>query len=597
MYNIIIADMDFGTEEPSVENTNLKTDSDLSNNDTVLSSKIETKAETEAKTQSPTPDSDPVLILDEKYKRICKIVKKRDVRPSNFIASSLDTIQSNKYLLPYPDDNNNFFSKGIAEGFSDNTVTVKEGFEDSKKLGELIKPYLVISYTLIESPLRYVNKLEEIITNWYSNKLSNGECSLSDKKIVKSQFQVFLNTLISFIIVYNWYYMMFYKSGEDGGSRVTPFITITTDALTKYNKYISLFFKYNIVPVSILNWFLLDYVPKWEVFITKTRMLNQRGVFIFLLLFIIQIVQYYGSEIIDGLVKSIHMQTDSYTGLFIASYLVYAVYSQFHIENDFMGIGEMYNKYMMYKHPFGLLCKLVLFLIRFAWTSAITFVSSFFVYFYLLAMSFGAILFHKTGTLWNTVKLINEYIENPNKYDDADNSSENQSFCDKQLDRKWGLDMPEPPSICNPMNIFQKIVYYITVSFYTIVKYCFKHTFEIILLCSLLNSITVFGKDIKNANLRIRMIITCCVIIALLCGYSVNRYFSGLVESEIKALKTEKKKNELVVVKPEKEIIKIDKDKNDEVGIDDIDINIDSLNNPIVKEMVNDVLNSVLKSL
>lgn len=590
--------MDFGTEETRVENTYLKTDPDLSNNDTVLSSKIETETKTEAETQTPTPDSDPVLILDEKYKRICKIVKKRDVRPSNFIAGSLGTIKSNEWLSPFPDNNDKHFSKGITEGFGDNTVTVKEGFEDSKKVGEAIKPYLTILYGLFESPLRYINSVEESMTNWYSNKLSNGECSNSDKKIVKSQFQVFLNTLISFIIVYNWYYMMFFKSGGAGGSRVKPCITITTDALTEYNKFISLFFKYNIVPVSILNWFLLKYVPKWEVFITKKKLLNQRGIFVLLLLFIINVVQHHGSEIIDGIVKSIHMKTDSYTGLFIASYLFYAIYSQFQIEPDFMGIRKMFNMYMILTNPLSSMFRLILFFIRFAWTAAISFVSGFLVYSYLLVMSFFAITIHSSGTFGNTVRIIHKYIKNSNKYDEGgDDSPENQSFCDKQLNRKGFLDMPEPPSICNPMTIFQKIVYYITVFFYTIIKYCFKYTFEFILVCSLLNSINVFSKDIKNANLRIRMIITCCVIIALLCGYSVKRYFSGLVESEIKALKTEEKKNELVANKPEKEIIKTDEDKNDEVGIDDIDINIESLNNPLVKKMVNDVLNSVLKSL
>jgi hypothetical protein len=521
----------------------IKLKPDVSNSDT----------DTDTSLNKPSVDSsgsDPVLILDDKYKRICKIVKKRDVRPSNFITGSLDTVrQSAERMTPFSDSSVHAFSKYITEPFENNTG--KEGYEgkegvSSKKTIEVLKPYLAVLYSLIENPLRYINYLEESTTGWYASKLSNGECSDADKKVVKQEFQAFLNVILSFYIVYNWYYMMFYKP-QGKGSRVNPCINITTDALYEYNSFISLFFKYTIVPVSLLNQLFLDYIPKWEVAATSLKLLTQRGVFMILLMVVINIIQNNGSEIVDGLVKSIHLKTDNYTGLFIASYVFHAIYSQFVVYPDFNGYLSKMNAAAMLRRPMGTMFLLILFIIKFMWTSAISFVSGFLVYSYLLVMSFFAITIHSNMTYKNTIKLINAYIDNPNIYNE-DPPTDSETYCDKVSSPKM-FDLPDPPSKCNPMNMSQKIIYYTTVLVYTVIKYCYKYTFEIVLLFTLLNSIKTFSTTIDNPSLRLGMIITCCAIITILCGYGAKRYFLELVDAENKALKIKKTLDELKEMK------------------------------------------------
>lgn len=535
----------------------IKLNPDVSGSDTNLISETETETETNTDTSlnkpsdsSPVPGSDPVLILDEKYKRICKIVKKRDIRPANFITGSLDTVrQSAERMTSFSDDSVHAFSKYITEPFGNNTSKEDDegnaGFT-SKNPGEVLKPYLALLYSLIESPLRYINYVEESMTGWYASKISNGKCSDADKKIVKQQFQAFLNVLLAFYIVYNWYYMMFYKP-QGKGSRVEPFIVIKTKTLTDYNKFVSLFLKYTVVPVSVVNYMLLEYVPKWEVFISKRKLLNQRGIFTLLLLFIISVIQTNGSDIIDGLVKSIHMKMDKYTGLCIASFFLFGIYSQVTVEPDFMGILAGLKNYRALFSPMSSVGRIILFFIRFSWTSAISFVSSFLVYSYLLVMSFFAITIHSNMTYKDTIKMIDAYIENPNKYNE-DSPPETETFCDKISSPKM-FDLPDPPSKCNPMNIFQKIVYYLTVLVYTVIKYCYKHTFEIVLVFTLLNSIKTFSTTIDNPRLRLGMIITCCAIISVLCGYSAKRYFSGLVDAEKNAVIIKKAFDELKEMK------------------------------------------------
>jgi hypothetical protein len=104
----------------------------------------------------------------------------------------------------------------------------------------------------------------------------------------------------------------------------------------------------------------------------------------------------------------------------------------------------------------------------------------------------------------------------------------------------------DPPSKCNPWTCPKKIIYYTTVLVYTVIKYCYKYTFEIVLLFTLLNSIKT-STTIDNPSLRLG-IITCCAIITIL-RIRRQAVFFGLVDAENKALKIKKTLDELKEMK------------------------------------------------
>ena len=301
--------------------------------------------------------------------------EKLDATPFNMTTAPLQTV----FDIPIPQQ----------EGFSCNTSGIKSIKDKVKIVMDFLNKwfFLLLEYVLITGPTRMINELTDRIC---------GDVTPKEKDLVRSHIKEFFATLLACYISYNWYYVMFYPRKL----LPRPLLKISTDRLSNQNKWVSIVFKYLIVPMSFMNSILVNKIP----FVLYP--LDNKSKFLFLFYFIPKIILKHGAEIARGFVDSIRSKKTKRTGLFIAMMVFFGIISILRVRlsiNYFSELFRFFTQIGMFFIPI-----LVVFVLRIMFSSFNSWVAGILVFGYLLVISFFAMnIYGKTSNPLSIVYQIN----------------------------------------------------------------------------------------------------------------------------------------------------------------------------------------------
>jgi hypothetical protein len=287
---------------------------------------------------------------------------------------------------------------------------------DNLGLSEVAK-YLPIKFIVsLFSPFKFVHDLEMALATEISNLFTVG-ANLQDRAIIYDQLNHMTVIVVSFFVVYNWYFVQFYKHNT---LRIkTPEISIS--ALNSTSWIAGALFKYNIVPVSILDTIMLDYIPSG-----MTEAFNKKITMMAMFKIAMLTLGVLGPIVYNSLINSTKLKIDGVSFVYIAIMTVYAAYL-----NIVSGIEDADNKTIEAQirekaaeavavskiNPLLYIshCSitLILFLLRVGWSALTVSVCSITVSLYLTFVSLFSMIFlsKETVNFFRTMTDINYSIE------------------------------------------------------------------------------------------------------------------------------------------------------------------------------------------
>ena len=343
--------------------------------------------------------------------------------------------------------------------------------------------FIVIQYHKYMNHLRsttsFIDSYENAFATLLAETLSGKTNTSKDIIIIKRNFILLLNVLLSCCIVYNWYYLMFYV--DESGNRINSY-QFSLQTLQEKQPIIHVIFKYTLCVLSIVINTLLDTIPSTLRCISLDSNINNMIQFIFLFLFVIFIITVFGKNILD-LVGSTEL-----IGFFCITFVLYGIYTfviEFTDKDPFVITTRM-KKYTAFGQMTPLLY-ILLFFLRIIWSISTVFITSLSNFFHLIFTSFLAILCYSQKPLITTINTIHQFIR-------------------KDENRK------------KDQTVFQNIIHFFITHIYTFL-------FEVVLIITLLISLFDYSLQMNDTKkLQITMTSFCSTFIFLLCFIIYQRF-------------------------------------------------------------------------
>ena len=344
--------------------------------------------------------------------------------------------------------------------------------------------FMVIQYYKLMEQLRsitsFLDAYETRFVTFLAESLSGKNNTVNDIKVIKRNFILLLNVLLSCCIVYNWYYLMFYV--DETGNRIDSY-KFSLETLQEKKPIIHVIFKYTLCVLSIVTSTLLDTIPSTLRRVSVDPKINKMIQFIFLFGFIISIVTVFGTSILD-LVGSIE-----FIGFFCITFVLYGIYTfvmEFTDKDPFVITTRM-KKYTAFGQMTPLLY-LLLFFLRIIWSISTVFITSLSNFFYLILNSLFAIICYSQKPFITTINTIHNFIRK------NDNN------------------------IKKDQTMFQQIINFFIENIYTFL-------FEFVLIITLTISLFDYSLQMNDTKkLQITMTSFCSTFIFLLCFIIYQRF-------------------------------------------------------------------------
>ena len=416
----------------------------------------------------------------------------------------------------------------LGQPLNDNIV---EGFDiknPCQSIGELFSPllkykdyiiYWGIDKSLIEYPTVLINYTGHLVSNIGTNfnqepdqivvdelesafKEMNKVYTDNDTVLITNQIKYFLAILISCYIVYNWYYLMFYK---ELGYRVDV-LDISTDNLINYNNLLGFIFKYLIVPLSLVNSIVIKKIP------ALMWILNPNMQFLILFLIIISIVINHGASYMQSFSTYLKMKTDSNAGIMTTIMILFGVFSIFRVRFSMNYLNELFRYFTQMVTAQFFIPLIVMFAIRISLSISVVWFAGLLVFGYIIGLSFLAIPVYSSYSIVETIKQINEYVYKPKLV-----SSCPVSKCD-----------PTVYSKCNPMtfgDMIHDLIAWITDKIHT-------NLFEVVFIVFFFQGFMSYSVNIQNLQLKTVMLVLTSLCIFIMCFIC---YYRKLKQAELDA--------------------------------------------------------------
>ena len=411
--------------------------------------------------------------------------------PSNLQENPLETIYENSGY-----ESNKKYYREYFNTLREGLTTIREGFDTSvcQSVGASIRPYIDYIHSWITWLFAWFEVIETNVGKHMANFFSSGPSSDNDKAVIKEEFQYFISVCFSCYIVYNWFYVCFFKRGEidEEGKKKVEGTRITITDMESKHLMIDLIFKYLMVPISILNYTLMTLIPMGMDSIVYDRKL----IFIILYVSIIFIVFNLGNNVRDMLLNGINMQSDSNSGYYTMLMMLRGGYDGFQsllppVEYTPMNIVKnVIKKYTLIPQFFSFLFRLVLSM-TFVWFCSLI------IAIYLYFKSFLCMYFDKEARIvpGDVMVEIEKFILSQRKKQKCYPCGDTNKLND-----------------CNPLS-FKMIFHWITEFIEKVYVKLYRYTFEISFIILFLNSILNYKSGISNINLKSALMIMCSIFI------------------------------------------------------------------------------------
>lgn len=464
-------------------------------------------------------DSSSTTLWNKKKQELKKSqrTKQQSVRPSNLTQLPLESIHKN---VPIEGFEMGEQQKMISDSF--NTSNSSISMNDMSNYLKKITSYLS---KMTDYPMKIINNGTLSISSFLCKILSK-KTTNKDIELVKSRFKILLSILISYYIIYNWYFVMFFRNPESG-IRI-PVMDLSMKTLMEI-KPLNYIFKYILCVISTVDWVLITKYP--TIMKGNTPQLNM----VLLLLIIIYVVSTMGEDIIGDFSKYLNMGKTGYTGTFIAFSVFYGIYSFIQeLANEVVGepsILSLISTYFLITHyrNFGIL-HVISYILRIIWSTMIHYLWGLLVVVYVLIMSFFAIFIYSEHSLFDTIKQINKFInENIIIEEEKPIINSASKLASSGIDNLKNLS-EFVPSELDPSGKIGKIGKIISIGsnikslFDLFIQMIYNYLFELIIIISLFYTMITYGTNINDVELKSGLISLNFAFILLVAGYIYHKY-------------------------------------------------------------------------
>ena len=494
-----------------------------------------------------------------------------DISSNNKVIDTSDNIIQNPYLFPEPQRNKTTKNEPIPANLQENPLksiyetdeqnvestfhsykeyfntmregleTFREGFDTSicRSVGQSLRPIIDYILSWIIWIFAWFDVIETNVGKHMSNFFSNGQSSDSDKEIIKLHFQYFISVCFSCYIVYNWFYVAFFKRGEvdeEGKDKVEgkrmEITEISVELLETKYFLLSLILKYLIVPISILDYISMKIIPK----MMETVLHDRKLIFIILYVSIILIVINYGNYFKDMLLNGINMKSDSNSGYFTMSMMGRGFYDGLTTLISPPDLSALATKNAN-AGDFAQIKLLAMYAIK-----KYTLILQFFSFLFRLVVSMSAVWFCSlTVAVFMYFKsFLCMFFDKDVRNAPGDVMTDIDFFILSQRKKQKCYPCGDPNKFgpCHPLS-FKMILHYIKEFIEKVYVTSYRYVFEISFIILFLKSILNYKSDIQNVKLKSALIIMCSVFIFLCLFIGFQRSISIAEEANLAKKATE----------------------------------------------------------
>jgi len=323
-----------------------------------------------------------------------------------------------------------------------------------------------------------------------------------DVTVIQSQLKIVLALSVAFYVIYNWFFVMFYR---DGGQRV-KIPNLSSESIKNWSKLFHLVFKYNLSLMSTLDNVLMHSMPP----VVETFIPSRQWIFGIMLFIIVGVMLGQGEGMVTAFTTYLRGQQDQNTGSYIAFKIMFGFASMF-APVGLVGGVQRAMQYMYLGIP-----TLILFVMRVTWSSAIAWLTGLMAVGYLIVMSFFAILMYSNRGLFDTIADINRYVFRSGERSGGGSSGGDDGtngVCNR-------LDETGP---CNPPTLFGRLK--------TVLNWLrwrsMRYVFEMILFFSLIAAITAYSQQLQDGQLKDVMCGTAGGMAMIIVVWLVSRMYNG----------------------------------------------------------------------
>jgi outer membrane biosynthesis protein TonB len=127
-------------------------------------------------------------------------------------------------------------------------------------------PFIYWRWFIKKIGIMWCNLVYTIISSFYKKKYSPP--TDDEKRLVIANMNSILSFLFSVLITYNWFFLMYY---DFNGEKINTY-TFSAESLKNFNGFLNFIFQYVAYPLECMDWFMLNFLPKWTLRLFRTNM-------------------------------------------------------------------------------------------------------------------------------------------------------------------------------------------------------------------------------------------------------------------------------------------------------------------------------------
>jgi hypothetical protein len=348
--------------------------------------------------------------------------------------------------------------------------------------------------------------------------LSVGRASANDARVVSDQLAALVAVAISVWITYNWFFLLVWRPGGLEVGRIDP-RDLGHFLLTAAFRYIT-------VPLAVTQSAIHDNLG--PVFVWVGTALSRHIAMMAMFTFVIMMTNRMGDSIVRAFFNALQCKYDWYMGTWAMFMVGYALYITFHVPVNIPVVGPYINPVVDFANavalamtPGGMLVPTIRFLIRFAYSMTIGFLSSLLVMGYVIVMSLFAIpIYNRASTsVGGALTEMHDFVMNKREAGDCGES---------RITKILRAMSVEHYIQSSPDFVKKTMKYRMVEAAYWCSVYVYVFMVEIAFVICLASSARVYATKIKHTGLSTTLVVlTCMCIMALVMKVGVGMYVAG----------------------------------------------------------------------
>ena len=257
-----------------------------------------------------------------------------------------------------------------------------------------------------------------------ANGLTHNNANVDEVRVFSAETMKFTTVLFTYVFLYNWYYMMFYKEPDQR-------YKLDINWLQNFNTILYMIFGPSLRALEFIDWFLLDIIP-----IIKNYITSEPFIFFFMaMVFFTLVMSNFQMAMLTSFLKALSFKSNDNILFTVTSVLVlgYALKLMFW---DMGLIGKIWGTKSAIIIPLGMIFFLILvvfyifFIVGIAAPMAVLFTNI-----YIVAYSFFAIPIYEMSNTFVITKDIFSKVTGPPGEDGNDDqgSTEGQGFAARMM--------------------------------------------------------------------------------------------------------------------------------------------------------------------